>query len=242
MRLSRLYLPHDINSGEVITLGDENAHYLRAVLRLKKNALITLFNDQAGEFSARVIEISRKQVVVLAGNWCERNVESSLKIVLGLAISRADRMDLAVQKAVELGVYSIEPLISERTLVRFKGDKKKQKMQHWQNITRHAAGQSGRTEVPHITEPMQLPAWVGEQSGLKIFLDPAADCALPELSCKNSRVTLLSGPEGGFSEQERELAKISGFIPVKLGPRILRTETAAIAALAAVQLLWGDFK
>jgi 16S rRNA (uracil1498-N3)-methyltransferase len=154
-----------------------------------------------------------------------------------------------VQKAVELGVNHITPLLTERCVVQFKGEKKPQRLLHWQKIVQHAAEQSGRTILPTLLEVESLQNWVGQQQGLKVFLDPYAATTLTELkpeaikaSLEHSRkVTMLTGPEGGFSDQERELAVASGFIPVRLGTRILRTETASLAALAAVQLLWGDF-
>lgn len=150
-------------------------------------------------------------------------------------------MDLTVQKAVELGVNHITPLLTERCLVQFKGEKKPQRLLHWQKIVQHAAEQSGRTALPAMPEVERLQDWVNIQQGLKVFLDPYAETTLMDLKPDAMTVTLLTGPEGGFSSQERDIAKASGFIPVRLGARILRTETASIAALAAVQLLWGDF-
>jgi len=150
-------------------------------------------------------------------------------------------MDLTVQKAVELGVNHITPLLTERCVVQFKGEKKPQRLLHWQKIVQHAAEQSGRTTLPPLLEVEQLQNWVGNQQGLKVFLDPYAETTLSELKPETMKVTLLTGPEGGFSNQERDAAKASGFIPVRLGSRILRAETASLAALAAVQMLWGDF-
>jgi 16S rRNA (uracil1498-N3)-methyltransferase len=150
-------------------------------------------------------------------------------------------MDLTVQKAVELGVNFITPLLTERCVVQFKGEKKSQRLLHWQKIVQHATEQSGRTILPVLTEIEQLQFWVGRQNGLKVFLDPYADLTLIDVAPIDMKVTLLTGPEGGFSAQERDIAKAAGFIPVRLGSRILRTETASLAALAAVQMLWGDF-
>ncbi|MDI1229960.1 MAG: 16S rRNA (uracil(1498)-N(3))-methyltransferase [Methylobacter sp.] len=249
MRVSRLYTPAPLVTGKLIELDDDNGHYVRTVLRLKKDAEVILFNGQGGEYLCTVSEVSRKAVLISVEQWIDRSVESPLQVILGLGISRGDRMDLTVQKAVELGVNQITPLLTERCLVQFKGEKKPQRLLHWQKIVQHAAEQSGRTTLPALLEVEQLQNWVGKQQGLKVFLDPYAETTLTELkpetmkACpeRSRRVTLLTGPEGGFSDQERELAKASGFIPVRLGARILRTETASIAALAAVQLLWGDF-
>ncbi len=241
MRVSRLYTPMPLVTGKAIELDDDNGHYVRTVLRLKKDAQIILFNGQGGEYLCTVAEVSRKAVLIDVDQWNDRTVESPLQVILGLGISRGDRMDLTVQKAVELGVNHITPLLTERCVVQFKGEKKPQRLLHWQKIVQHAAEQSGRTALPALLEVEQLQNWVSDQQGLKVFLDPYAETTLMELKPETMKVTLLTGPEGGFSSQERELAKASGFIPVRLGSRILRTETASLAALAAVQMLWGDF-
>jgi 16S rRNA (uracil1498-N3)-methyltransferase len=151
-------------------------------------------------------------------------------------------MDWAVQKAVELGVAKLTPLLTERCVTKLTEDKKQQRLQHWQHIVQHATEQSGRTCLPEMSEIIDISEWVSQQQGLRIFLDPYAEHSLVDLQPENQCVTLLSGPEGGFSEQERQLAKAAGFIPVRMGSRILRTETAVLSALAAVQTLWGDFR
>ncbi|MDP1666377.1 MAG: 16S rRNA (uracil(1498)-N(3))-methyltransferase [Methylobacter sp.] len=241
MRVSRLYTPTSLATGNLTELDDDNGHYVRTVLRLKKDDQIILFNGHGGEYLCAITEVSRKAVLITVGQWDDRSVESPLQVTLGLGISRGDRMDLTVQKAVELGVNRITPLLTERCVVQFKGDKKPQRLMHWQKIVQHAAEQSGRTTLPSLLEIELLQNWVGNQQGLKVFLDPYAETTLTELKPEAMKVTLLTGPEGGFSNQERDIAKASGFIPVRLGSRILRTETASLAALAAVQMLWGDF-
>jgi len=240
MRISRLYIAMPLAVHKVIELDEESAHYLRTVLRLKKEQLITLFNGEGGEYKGQAVEVSRKRVLIELQSFTERSVESRLRVVLGLGVSRGDRMDFAVQKAVELGVAQIAPLQTERCVVRLKGDKGENKVRHWQKIAQHAAEQSGRTVRPEVQEVEQFEAWVNQQAGLKLFLDPFASQALQQLKPEDNQVTLLAGPEGGFSEQERVIAKQAGFTPVQLGGRILRTETAALAALTAVQVLWGD--
>jgi 16S rRNA (uracil1498-N3)-methyltransferase len=242
MRISRLYTPAALQTGKTIELDDDNAHYARSVLRLKNDAPIILFNGTGGEYVGKVVEVNRKSVRVELEKHVERSVESDLKIHLGLGISRGDRMDFSVQKVVELGVTSITPLITERCVVQFKDEKKSQRWQHWQKIIQHAAEQSGRTVLPDFTDVSTLNAWVTGQGGLKVFLDPYAEMTLAQLTPENNFVTLLTGPEGGFSSGEREIAKAAGFIPVRLGARILRTETASLAALSVVQMLWGDFQ
>ncbi|MCK4842333.1 MAG: 16S rRNA (uracil(1498)-N(3))-methyltransferase [Methylococcales bacterium] len=241
MRISRLYTPDKLNVGQQLELDNDNAHYVRTVLRLKKNQAITLFNGAGGEHLCTISEVSRKRVAVSIDKIIDRNVESPLQVTLGLGISRGDRMDWAVQKSVELGVNQITPLLTERCVVKFKAEKKQQKLQHWKNIVQHATEQSNRTILPELNEIDGLEEWISTQKGLKIFLDPYAQKSLVNLKPENLHVTLLTGPEGGFSDSERQLAIASGFVPVRLGNRILRTETASLAALSAVQILWGDF-
>ncbi len=241
MRVSRLYVPLPLALNQLVELDDDSGHYVRTVLRLKKDDAIILFNGKGGEYICELGEVSRKTVLVAVKSWNDRSVESPLQVTLGLGISRGDRMDLSVQKAVELGANRITPLVTERCVVQFKGEKKPQRLQHWQKIVQHAAEQSGRTVLPELTGIEDLQSWAANQQGLKVFLDPYAECSLAELQPDDLKVTLLSGPEGGFADQERSVAKAAGFIPVRLGSRILRAETATIAALAAVQMLWGDF-
>ncbi len=240
MRVSRLYLPVPIHAGESIELNEESAHYVRNVVRLKKSSALIVFNGEGGEWSAKVVEMHRKRIVIGIGQWCERDVESLLTVHLGLAVSRSERMDWAVQKAVELGVSNFFPLLTERCVVQLKGEQRQQKLRHWRRIVQNAAEQCGRTLLPELAEPCALADWLGIQKGLKVFLDPYAQLSLAQLRPDRQEVTLLSGPEGGFTEDERRMAEQAGFIPVRLGKRILRTETASLAALAAVQLLWGD--
>ena len=242
MRVSRLYTLMPLAIGKRVELDDDNGHYVRTVLRLKKDASIILFNGLGGEYLCTVAEVSRKIVLIDVLQWHDRSVESPLRVTLGLGISRGDRMDLTVQKAVELGVNHITPLVTERCVVQFKGEKKPQRWQHWQKIVQHAGEQSGRTILPDLAEITDISHWVTAQQGLKVFLDPYADISLADLLPGDLQVTLLTGPEGGFSDQERVMALPTGFIAVRLGSRILRTETASLAALSAVQMLWGDFR
>ncbi|MBK8816264.1 MAG: 16S rRNA (uracil(1498)-N(3))-methyltransferase [Methylococcaceae bacterium] len=243
MRISRLYVAQPLIPNQAIELDEDNAHYVRTVLRLKTGDAVILFNGDGGEYTSVLAEVSRKHVRLSVQSCSARTVESPLQITLGLGISRGDRMDLSVQKAVELGVNSITPLLTERCVIQFTTEKKQQRRVHWQKIIQHAVEQSGRTVMPELTEVIAFQNWVDSQhKGLKVFLDPYADKNLTDLSPADEAVVLLTGPEGGFSEQERKLAVSAGFIPVRLGSRILRTETASIAALAAVQMLWGDFR
>ncbi|MCQ8128069.1 16S rRNA (uracil(1498)-N(3))-methyltransferase [Methylomonas rivi] len=241
MRVSRLYVSAPLNVGSRIELDEDAAHYVRSVLRLKQDQAIVLFNGQGGEYRSRFSEVSRKCVRVEIEQFSDRDVESPLAVTLGMGISRGDRMDWAVQKAVELGVAQLTPLFTERCVAKLNDDKKQQRLQHWRHIVQHAAEQSGRTRVPVMDEIAELAEWVSRQQGLRVFLDPYAAQTLADCRPENNHITLLSGPEGGFSDSERQFAKAAGFIPVRLGGRILRTETAVLSALSAVQTLWGDF-
>jgi 16S rRNA (uracil1498-N3)-methyltransferase len=241
MRISRIYINHPLAIDDTLQLDDDSAHYLRNVLRIKKNHQLILFNGEGGEYQGEVIEVSRKIVLIKLCVFNLRSAESSLNITLGIGISRGERMDFAIQKSVELGVQQISPLLTEHCVVQLKDDKKAKKIQHWQKISQNSAEQSGRTLCPKINSINHFDTWVLQQLGLKIFLDPFAKQTLTQLSPLDNQVTLLAGPEGGFSNTERETAINAGFTPVRLGPRILRTETAALSALTAVQLLWGDF-
>ncbi|TAN48399.1 MAG: 16S rRNA (uracil(1498)-N(3))-methyltransferase [Methylococcaceae bacterium] len=240
-RLSRLHVNFPLSAHSEISADEAVAHYVRDVLRLRKGDAVCLFDGQGGEYEGLVLEVSRHSVRLDVGVRRERDSESPLHTELGLGISRGERMDYAVQKAVELGASRIVPLSTEHAVVRLSGDKRAQRRLHWQKIAIAACEQSGRCRVPEIAEPMDLSVWLAQQSGLRLYCDPRAAQGLLQLAPPgDQRVTLLSGPEGGFSGDERSLAQGSGFLPVKLGPRVLRTETAALTILAAVQMLWGD--
>jgi 16S rRNA (uracil1498-N3)-methyltransferase len=243
MRISRLYVSIPLNIGQKIELDKESEHYLRSVLRLKKQAQVILFNGLGGEYRCTLLEVSRKIVHVSIDEKISRSVESPLEVSIGMGISRGDRMDMSVQKSVELGVNHITPIITQRCNVVIKDGKYEQKLNHWQKIAQHAAEQCGRTVVPKINPIVSFSSWIETEftGALKIFLDPYAEKPLTQLKNQHTKVVLLTGSEGGFCEQERQLAISHQFVPIRLGQRILRTETASLAAIAAVQLLWGDF-
>lgn len=240
MRLSRLYLPHRLQTGERRSLDAEASHYLRDVLRLDAGDGLTVFDGTGGEYAAQVAVVGKREVVLRVGDFHSREAESPLAVTLGLGITRGERMDYAVQKAVELGVARIAPLITERCVVRLDPARWAQRAAHWRKVAVSACEQCGRNRPPELDEPTRLATWLGAQAGLRLFCDPRAPLGLREPGTPVDRVCLLAGPEGGFTEEERELARRAGFAGVRLGPRILRAETAALAALAALQALWGD--
>ena len=242
MRISRLFLPLALEDGKLLKVEGEPCHYIRNVLRLRKGWQLTVFDGQGTECPATVDGFERDVTFLRLGTATRIDRESPLRTHLAIGISRGERMDFAVQKAVELGVHRITPLITEHCVVRMDEEKRHSRRQHWQRVVHNACEQSGRNEVPKVEVPLPLNEWMihHKPAGLTLFLDPYASQGLTDLSPPSGPLTLLSGPEGGFSDQERELSKSSGCIGLKLGPRILRTETAALAALSAIQALWGD--
>ncbi len=241
MRISRLYLPETLQTGQCVPLNKEQIHYLSHVLRLRSGAPLVVFNGLGGEYLAEVIFSGRDRASLMLIEWREGVKESPLTVKLGLVISRGERMDYALQKSVELGVNSVTPLISERCVVKLTEDRAQNRLAHWHKIMTHAAQQSGRVIKPALHPIAALADWLTMHTGMRIFLDPEASTTLAEIGDNINTLTLLSGPEGGFSDNERQLAVAHGFTPVRLGGRILRTETACVAALAAAQTLWGDF-
>jgi 16S rRNA (uracil1498-N3)-methyltransferase len=241
MRVSRLFVQAPLVTGEKLQLESDSAHYLRSVLRLKEGSEITLYNGLGGEFSAQLSTVSRKVVEASIGEWRENNSEPALEISLGLAITRGERMDIAIQKAVELGVSSITPLITEHCAVPTRNGRLEKKVLHWQKVAQSASEQSGRATVPAVTEIVGMDDWLAKNStSLRLFFDPRARQSLTQVEKPSQPIILLSGPEGCFSENECHKAVQAGYQSVTLGPRILRAETACIAAITAVQLLWGD--
>jgi 16S rRNA (uracil1498-N3)-methyltransferase len=241
MRISRLYVRCGLRTGDSVLLDPDSAHYLRTVLRLKRGAELVLFNGDGGDYPGRVAEAGRDGVRVVLEARRERITESPLRVHLGLGISRGDRMDLAVQKAVELGVAHLSPLFTQHCVVRLEIERQQTRHEHWRKVVQSACEQCGRSCLPALDPPAGLAAWVSGRSGLRLLLDPEGEFTLADLPAPEAGVTLLSGPEGGFADSERDLARREGFLGVRLGPRILRAETAVLAALAAMQVLWGDW-
>ncbi len=239
MRVPRLYLSATLAPGRRVVLEDERGHYLRGVLRLRSGARLTVFNGEGGEYEARLLTVSRREVVVGIGDRRDRDTESPLKVELGLGIAKGERMDWAVQKAVELGVHAIFPLETRFANVRLAGDRREHKRRHWCKIAIAACEQCGRNRLPRIHLPQPLDAWVRSRSG-GVILDPEGN-PRPDPPGPDAGLTLLVGPEGGLSEEEIQQARSQGFVGWRLGPRILRVETAVAAALSVAQSLWGDF-
>ncbi|HEV7606627.1 MAG TPA: 16S rRNA (uracil(1498)-N(3))-methyltransferase [Steroidobacteraceae bacterium] len=245
MRLTRIYVPEPLVTGADVVLPAQAGEHLTRALRLPPGAPFTLFNGAGGEFSATLKESAGKRVSarVLVHTPAER--ESPLQITLLQGIARGERMDLIVQKATELGVTRIVPLLAERSVVKLDPRQRVRKREHWQAIAISACEQCGRNRVPEVAEPTPLGDSLGslDEDGLRCVL--AADGSESLVSAASrmpSRpIVLLIGPEGGLAESERTFAQANGFVACRLGPRIMRTETAGLAALAALQAVSGDF-
>ncbi len=242
MRISRLYTSQALDEGTTIVLSQEQSHYLANVLRQQTGDSVILFNGSDHEYEATILQLTKKMAELSITACMEKNVESALQIHLALGLARGGHMDLAIQKAVELGVHRIIPVITEFSSVRIKADRLQNKMSHWSNIIISATEQCGRTRLAILEQPVKLDAFLAsEPVGQRLLFHPEAETTFAELDGKPDNVTLLTGPEGGFSTEEIALACQSGFLVLGLGPRILRAETAVISALACCQARWGDF-
>lgn len=244
MKAPRIYLPLPLVQGASVILDARAARHVQRVLRLRAGNPLILFNGQGQEWHARLMQTTGpapQAEVVDAVEPSER--ESPLDIMLMQGISRGERMDYTLQKAVELGVKQIWPVWTERSQVKLSGKRLARRMQHWQGIIIHACEQSGRNVVPTLIPPETLRQSLSHArtSALCLVLDPSGDYRLTDLDQSPASVTILAGPEGGLTVSETLLAQHSGYFPLRLGPRILRTETAGLATVAALQLQWGDF-
>lgn len=214
------------------------------MLRLRAGEELILFNGEGGEWRARLRVSHRDRCEVEPLEYVDAERESPLQITLLQGISRGERMDFTLQKATELGVHRIVPVFCERTQVKLSGERLDRRMAHWQGVVVHAAEQSGRTRLPVLEKARPFAAALSSAGeALSLLLDPGEATTPDRLAPpEHGRIVLLAGPEGGFSERERRQARASGFRGLRLGPRILRSETAALAALAAFQALWGDWR
>jgi 16S rRNA (uracil1498-N3)-methyltransferase len=242
MRLTRVYLDALLEPGTRVALRGSAASHVTRVLRLRPGDALTLFNGRGGEYPGSIDKSHAGEVTVAVGE--ERTVERESPVALTLAqgVSRGERMDLVVQKATELGVSCIVPLLTERSVVRLDVQQAARKVAHWRGIAIAACEQSGRNRVPEVATPLALREFVRDaaRAGARLLLSPAAQLRLDDVPPPVTQATVLIGPEGGLSESEEQLARAAGFTPVRLGPRVLRTETAAIAALTLLQRKFGD--
>ncbi|UOE78667.1 16S rRNA (uracil(1498)-N(3))-methyltransferase [Vibrio splendidus] len=241
MRIPRIHHPKRIHQLGLLALDEDAAGHVGRVLRMKEGQDVLLFDGSGAEFPATIAEVSKKNVTVNVTERIERSSESPLDLHLGQVISRGDKMEFTIQKSVELGVNTITPLISERCGVKLDTKRFEKKLAQWQKIAIAACEQSGRNTVPVIRPIMQLEEWCSEPSeALKLNLHPRAKYSINTLPEPISKVRLLIGPEGGLSAEEIGMTEQYKFEETLLGPRVLRTETAALTAITALQVRFGD--
>ncbi len=248
MNFPRFYCPEALGqqaAGTVLTLPEDVARHATRVLRLRPGDELVLFDGLGGEYPATLAEVGRHEASAVLGAWRAVEREAPLPLTLIQAVQAAEKMDLTIQKAVELGVSAIMPAASRRSVVRLSGERAERRIEHWRGVAASACEQCGRNRLPtvaalaSVSEVLgRLPAVAGE---LRLMFLPQAEHSLASLP-PPSGVTLLVGAEGGLDPVEEEAALAAGFVPVRMGPRVLRTETAGLAALAAIQALWGDFR
>ena len=242
MRLSRFYIAAPLSLGQH-ALPEEQAHYIGRVLRHSAGDAVQLFDGSGQEYLGQLIEVGKKSVRVELTEQLPGQPDSPLRVHLGQGLSRGERMDWAIQKATELGVAAIVPVAAERTEVRLDAERAEKRLAHWRSVVESACGQCGRARVPEVSAPARLDqALAGLQGeGLRLVLDPDGEHGLAQLQRPASaRAWIAIGPEGGWSPADRSILHAAGFSGLRLGPRVLRTETAGLAAIAALQSRFGD--
>ncbi len=244
MRISRFYLPNNYQVGQTISLSKEQAHYALTVLRLKDNRIVEVFDGKGTQALATLKQSSRRSADITITEISSPDSESPLNTILLQGISKGDRMDYTIQKCVELGVHEIRPLLTQHCDIKLNPQKLEKLHLHWQNIAISACEQSNRNVVPIIHPAETYTDWLANNTPAKgLVLNPYAKGGLNQVSVDLAKhpIHLLIGPEGGLSDAEVEQAVQAGLTDIQLGKRILRTETAGVAVLSALQLLWGDF-
>jgi 16S rRNA (uracil1498-N3)-methyltransferase len=238
--MPRFYLDAALRAGSSVLLPEESAHHAVHVLRIRTGDPVVLFNGRGGEYPSRVASIERLKVLVdvLSHDTVER--ESPLRITLVQGVSAGEKMDFTIRKAVELGVSEIRPVLAASSVARPKGERAASRLAHWQRVAISACEQCGRNRIPDVHALIDATEFGDATSNVKILLSPRSELAFSKLKL-GSAITLAAGPEAGFSAEEEAAFARCGFVPAKLGPRVLRTETAALAALAALSALAGDF-
>jgi 16S rRNA (uracil1498-N3)-methyltransferase len=245
MRNPRIFQPLNLQDGQVIPLNNDGFGHVVRVLRFSVGDALTLFNGDGKDYSAELVEVSKKHAAVKILSTQENHSESNLNIHLGQGISRGERMDFTLQKSVELGVTEITPLFTERCGVKLNKERLDKKQEQWQKIVTSACEQSGRSVVPKVNAPIDLNQWLTQPTNeLKLNLHPRAKHSIMSLPVSDDfqqqNFRLLIGPEGGLSEAEIEQTLSANFQEVLLGPRVLRTETAALTTITALQCRFGD--
>lgn len=244
MSVPRFYCPPPLPAGGAFELPREAAHHAHRVLRLRVNDPVQVFDGAGRALDGKIGEISGKHVLLHELQASMDDAESPLHIILAQAMSSSEKMDWVVQKATELGAAVIQPVQTQRSVAKLSPERIEKRTQHWRSVAISACEQCGRNTLPEISPPRDFAAWLAEVSGsaaAKFILQPEGSTPLNKHAEPQNGVVLLIGPEGGFSEAEASMAHLAGFAPIRMGKRVLRTETAAIAGIAALQTLWGDF-
>ena len=236
----RFYLDVPLRVGGVCTLPEDAAHHAIHVLRLREGEEVTLFNGRGGEFAARISAMQRLRISIdlLQHRPVER--ESPLRVTLVQGVSAGEKMDSTVRKAVELGVDAVQPVLAARSVARPRGDRAESRRDHWQKVAIAACEQCGRNVIPQVLQLAPLSQFVAGTAPLKLLLSPLSELPLSKVQLDYPSILVAAGPEAGFTAEEESALVAQGFVPVSLGPRVLRTETAAVAALAALNALRGD--
>ena len=245
MRIPRIYTgPDALNPGTEVELPDNAFRHTVQVLRLRPGAQLVLFNGDGHDYPAQLTNVERRRASAQVQERTPNTSESPLVLHLVQAISKAEHMDITVQKAVELGVHAIQPVLSTRGL-RLPPERLARKLEHWRAVAVSACEQCGRSRIPELREPLKLDAWLQSSppaDGLRLLLDPGATRGLDALPPPQGVIELMIGPEGGLAPEEMEQAMRTGLLGLSLGPRVLRTETAGIVATALLQAQWGDLR
>jgi 16S rRNA (uracil1498-N3)-methyltransferase len=228
--------------GETLPLPTPAAHHAVRVVRLAVGDTLTLFDGAGGEYAAILVRAERGDAHVRIESFDPIERESPFAVTIAQAIAANDAMDYAVRKSVELGVAALQPIVSERSAPLPSGDRGNKRLAHWRGIAVAACEQCGRNRIPRVEAALPWSEWLGQWRGAGLMLVPGATAVLAALPRPTSPIALAIGPEGGFTAREIGAAERAGWQPVSFGPRVLRTETAAVAALAAVQSLWGDLR
>ena len=248
MNSPRFYSPTLLSVGARVDLSESAARHAARVLRLREGASLTLFDGAGGEYEASIVRCGRDEVSAEVLQWHDTECESPVDITLVQALQAGEKMDLTVQKAVELGVKRIVPVASQRSVVRLEGERALRRVAHWRAVAASACEQCGRNRMPDVGELEGVRQWLAKPAiggrVLRLMLDPRSAHTLDRLPRPDAqtRVELLIGAEGGLAPEEMNLAVQADFLGIRLGPRVLRTETAGLAVLAAIQCLWGDFR
>jgi 16S rRNA (uracil1498-N3)-methyltransferase len=240
MRITRIYSAEKLTSHTTVALQPGPSRHLARVLRLAVGDLLTLFDGHGGEYPGEITAIDKKAVQVRTGEHRESESESPLAIHLGIGVSRGERMDWLIQKSTELGVTAVTPLLTEHTGVKLSGERATKKIQHWQQVAISACEQCGRNRPPVIHELQRAEDWLDSTVAEQKFVLHHRAQTIDVSGTKPGSIALLVGPEGGLSESEIAAAERSGYAALRLGPRVLRTETAPLAAIAILQAWWGD--